>query len=74
LGSLNENLPSFIVMLSKGGGDQPISNAAWSNGFLPSHHQGVQFLSGKDPILFLNTPDGVDRMDRRRALDFIKKQ
>ncbi|MEI8097901.1 MAG: DUF1501 domain-containing protein [Sediminibacterium sp.] len=72
LGSLNENLPSFIVMLSKGGGDQPISNAAWSNGFLPSHHQGVQFLSGKDPILFLNTPDGVDRMDRRRALDFIK--
>jgi len=72
LGSLNENLPSFIVMLSKGGGDQPISNAAWSNGFLPSHHQGVQFLSGKDPILFLNTPDGVGRMDRRRALDFIK--
>ena len=72
LGSMNENLPSFIVMLSKGGGDQPISSAAWSSGFLPSHHQGVQFMTGKDPILYLNTPDGIDRMDRRRALDFIK--
>ena len=72
LGSMNENLPSFIVMLSKGGGDQPISSAAWSSGFLPSHHQGVQFMTGKDPILYLNTPDVIDRMDRRRALDFIK--
>ena len=72
LGSMNENLPSFIVMLSKGGGDQPISNAAWSSGFLPSYHQGVQFMPGKDPVLFLNTPDGVERMDRRRALDYIK--
>ena len=72
LGSLNDNLPSFIVMLSKGGGDQPISNAAWSSGFLPSHHQGVQFMSGKDPVAYLNSPAGVERMDRRRALDFIK--
>ena len=72
LGSMNENLPSFIVMLSKGGGDQPISSAAWSSGFLPSHHQGVQFMAGKDPVLYLNTPEGIDRMDRRRALDFIK--
>jgi len=72
LGSMNENLPSFIVLLSKGGGDQPISSAAWSSGFLPSHHQGVQFMTGKDPVLYLNTPDGIDRMDRRRALDFIK--
>jgi Protein of unknown function (DUF1501) len=73
LGSMNQNLPAFIVMLSKGGGDQPISNAAWSSGFLPSYHQGVQFLSVKDPVLFLKTPDGVERMDRRRALDFIKQ-
>ena len=73
LGSMNQNLPAFIVMLSKGGGDQPISNAAWSSGFLPSYHQGVQFLSGKDPVLFLQTPDGVERMDRRRALDYIKQ-
>jgi hypothetical protein len=73
LGSLNENLPSFIVMLSKGGGDQPISSAAWSNGFLPSHHQGVQFMSTSDPVPFLNNPSGIDRMDRRRALDYIKQ-
>ncbi len=73
LGSMNQNLPAFIVMLSKGGGDQPISSAAWSSGFLPSYHQGVQFLSGKDPVLFLQTPDGVERMDRRRALDYIKQ-
>jgi hypothetical protein len=72
LGSMNENLPSFIVMLSKGGGDQPISNAAWSNGFLPSHHQGVQFMSVKDPVPYLNNPNGVDRVDRRRALDYIR--
>jgi hypothetical protein len=72
LGSMNENLPSFIVMLSKGGGDQPISNASWSNGFLPSHHQGVQFMSTSDPVPFLNNPSGIDRMDRRKALDFIK--
>ncbi len=72
LGSMNENLPSFIVMLSKGGGDQPISNQAWSSGFLPSHHQGVQFMSSKDPVAFINNPKGVDRIDRRRALDFIE--
>jgi hypothetical protein len=72
LGSMNENLPAFIVMLSKGGGDQPISSAAWSSGFLPSYHQGVQFMSGNDPVPFLNNPSGVDRMDRRKALDFIK--
>lgn len=73
LGSLNHNLPSFVVMVSKGGGDQPISNLAWSNGFLPSHHQGVQFMSSKDPVLYLSSPDGVERMDRRRALDFIRE-
>jgi hypothetical protein len=73
LGSMNENLPAFIVMLSKGGGDQPISNASWSSGFLPSHHQGVQFMASSDPVPFLTNPKGIDRMDRRRALDFIKK-
>lgn len=73
LGTLNQNMPSFVVMLSKGGGDQPISNAAWSNGFLPTQHQGVQFMSGKDPVLYLSSPDGVEKMDRRRALDFIKQ-
>ncbi len=71
LGSDNENLPNFVVMISKGGGAQPLTSAAWGNGFLPSHHQGVQFRSGKDPVLYLNNPYGVHKNDRRRALDFI---
>lgn len=71
LGSENENLPAFVVLVSKGGGAQPLSSKAWSNGFLPSYHQGVQFRSGKDPVLYLNNPSGVDPTDRRRALDYI---
>lgn len=73
LGSDNENLPAFVVMVSKGGGAQPLSASAWSNGFLPSHHQGVQFRSGKDPVLYLNNPDGVQNADRRRSLDYIRQ-
>lgn len=73
LGSENEDLPGFVVLLSKGGGAQPLSSAAWGNGFLPSHHQGVQFRSGKDPVLYLNNPPGIGKQDRRRALDYIKK-
>lgn len=71
LGSDNKDLPNFVVMLSKGGGAQPLSSSAWANGFLPSHHQGVQFRSGKDPVLYLNNPHGVHDHDRRRALDYI---
>ena len=71
LGSENENLPAFVVLVSKGGGAQPLNSSAWSNGFLPSYHQGVQFRSGHDPVLYLNNPDGVSRTDRRRALDYI---
>ena len=73
LGSDNDNLPGFVVLVSKGGGAQPLSASAWGNGFLPSHHQGVQFRSGKDPVLYLNNPYGVHPQDRRRSLDYIKK-
>lgn len=73
LGSDNENLPHFIVLISKGGGAQPLSASAWGNGFLASHHQGVQFRSGKDPVLYLSNPYGVHKQDRRRALDYINK-
>ena len=73
LGSDNENLPHFMVLISKGGGDQPLSTAAWANGFLPSHHQGVHFRAGKDPVLYLQNPYGVHKEDRRRALDHIKE-
>ncbi len=71
LGSDNENLPNFVVLLSKGSGSQPLTSASWGNGFLPSHHQGIQFRSGKDPVLYLNNPHGVEDHDRRRALDYI---
>ncbi|SOE21269.1 Tat (twin-arginine translocation) pathway signal sequence [Spirosomataceae bacterium TFI 002] len=72
LGSDNENLPGFVVMISKGGGAQPLSSAAWGNGFLPSHHQGVQFRAGNEPVLYLQNPYGIHKEDRREQLDFIK--
>ncbi|MEZ4774929.1 MAG: DUF1501 domain-containing protein [Bacteroidia bacterium] len=73
LGSENENLPAFVVMVSKGGSAQPLSAAAWSNGFLPAQHQGVQFRSGKDPVLYLNNPDGISQAHRRESLDYIQQ-
>jgi hypothetical protein len=72
LGSMNENLPSYVVLVSQGTGKdpgQPIFSRLWGSGFLPSSHQGVQFRSGKDPVLFLNDPAGINRNDRRSMLD-----
>lgn len=73
LGSLNENLPNFIVLVSKNAGGQPLYARLWGNGFLPTRHQGVQFRSGKDPVLYLNNPEGYDGQDRRAMLDYLKK-
>ena len=74
LGSANDNLPSFIVLLSKGKPDtQNLNLQAWGNGFLPSHHQGVRFRSGYDPVLYLSNPEGIDRKSRRRELDYLEK-
>jgi hypothetical protein len=74
LGSDNQNLPTFVVLLSRGkGGDQPLYAKLWGNGFLPSEHQGVLFRSGKDPVLYLNDPSGMDRASRRRMLDYLKE-
>jgi hypothetical protein len=73
LGSDNENLPAFIVLVSKNAGGQPLLARLWGNGFLPSKHQGVQFRSGKDPVLYLSNPEGYDGMDRREMLDYLKK-
>ena len=74
LGSDNQNLPSFVVLLSKGrDGDQPLYAKLWSNGFLPSVHQGVVFRSGPDPVFYLNNPPGIDRTSRRRMLDYLTK-
>jgi hypothetical protein len=74
LGSENKNLPDFSVLLSKGReGDQPLYAKLWGSGFLPSLHQGVQFRSGKDPVLYLNDPEGVSKASRRRMLDALKE-
>jgi len=74
LGSANENLPAFIVLVSKNGAkDQPLYARLWGNGFLPSKHQGVQFRSGKDPVLFLNDPQGYEGTDRKEMLDYLTK-
>lgn len=74
LGSDNQNMPSFVVLLSKGrNGDQPLYAKLWSNGFLPSVHQGVVFRSGPDPVFYLNNPPGIDRTSRRRMLDYLTK-
>ncbi len=74
LGSDNNNLPTFIVLVSKNGQkDQPLYSRLWGNGFLPSKFQGVQFGSGKDPVLFLNNPEGYDGNDRKEMLDYLSK-
>jgi uncharacterized protein (DUF1501 family) len=69
LGSANENLPAFVVLISKDRIDQPLYARLWGNGFLASTHQGVQFRSGKEPVLYLDNPDGVSRESRRKMLD-----
>ena len=73
LGSDNKNLPEFCVLLSRGkAGGQPLYAKLWGSGFLPSLHQGVQFRSGKDPVLYLNNPNGLSAKSRRRMLDALK--
>ncbi len=70
LGTENQNLPAFIVMISNGKeSDQPLYARLWSAGFLPGEHQGVQFRGGHDPVLYLSNPPGVSTETRRRVLD-----
>src|SRR5690606_4357198 len=70
LGSLNENLPGYVVMLDKTGG--PISGSGnWSAGYMPASYQGVVFRSQGSPILNLENRPGVDRLQQRSLLDFI---
>ena len=72
LGSLNDNLPSFIVLVSKNASrDQPLYSRLWGAGFLPSEHQGVQFRAGKEPVLYLTNPEGVSPHVRRSMLDAL---
>jgi Protein of unknown function (DUF1501) len=72
LGADNQNLPSFVVMLSRSNSfDQPLYAKLWGNGFLPSQHQGVMFRNGPDPVLYLSDSPGIDRPTRRRMLDAL---
>ena len=72
LGTENRDLPSFVVLTSKGTGrrdDQPLYDRLWGSGFLPTEHQGVKFRNAGDPVLYLSDPDGEDRTTRREMLD-----
>ena len=72
LGSENQDLPGFVVMIS-GGSDPTGGKSAWGSGFLPSVFQGVQCRTAGEPILYVNDPKGMDRETRRRSLDALKK-
>lgn len=71
LGSPNQNLPAYVVLVS-GGGGQPLQTRYWGSGFLPGNHQGVQFRSQGDPVLYVNNPPGIDHSQRRRLLDAVQ--
>ena len=73
LGSDNDNLPAFVVLITKGKTDQPLYSRLWGTGFLPSQYQGVQFRSGKDPVLYLNNAPGIGRDSRRHMLDRLRE-
>ncbi|MCH1497211.1 MAG: DUF1501 domain-containing protein, partial [Rubripirellula sp.] len=69
LGSESEDLPAFVVLITKGKGGQPLYSRLWGSGFLPSEYQGVQFRAGKDPVLYLANPSGISGQSRRLMLD-----
>jgi hypothetical protein len=76
LGSENQDLPAFVVMVSLGTGntgDQPLYDRLWGSGFLPSQFQGVKFQNGPDPVLYLSNPPGINAQARRRFLDDLAK-
>ena len=74
LGSENSDLPAFVAMISRPSGPtnaQPLHERMWGSGFLPSRYQGVRFSSGKDPVLFLSNPPGINTERRRAMLDDV---
>ncbi len=74
LGSMNENLPTFVVLNSKltpGANNQPLSPRLWGSGYLPSTYAGVAFRSQGDPVLYLNDPHGLTRDTRRKLIDGV---
>ena len=76
LGSENQNLPAFVVLISQSSAinvDQPLFSRLWGSGFLPSNHQGVNFRASGDPVLYLSDPPGIAQSTRRRMLDTAAK-
>jgi Protein of unknown function (DUF1501) len=71
LGSLNHDLPAFVVLLSRGRTDQPLYDRLWGSGFLPTRYQGVKLRGGKEPVLYLANPAGCSPAIRRQMLDDI---
>ena len=73
LGASNENLPGFVVLVTKNKGGQPLLSRLWGSGFLPTRHQGVRFRAAANPVLYLNNPPGTDRQGRRLTLDAMRE-
>ncbi len=71
LGSENQDLPAFVVLLSRGRTDQPLYDRLWGSGFLPTRYQGVKLRGGKEPVLYLANPAGCSPQTRRQMLDDI---
>jgi len=71
LGSMNQDLPTFLVLLSRGRTDQPLYDRLWGSGFLPTRYQGVKLRGGKEPVLYLANPAGCSSSLRRQMLDDI---
>ncbi len=69
LGTANRDLPAFVVLVTKDKGGQPLYSRLWGSGFLESRLQGVQMRAGREPVLYLANPEGVNRSRRRRMLD-----
>jgi hypothetical protein len=70
LGSENKDLPAFVVLMT--GVGQPLTNAAWGSGFLPTVHQGVTLRSQGDPVLYVSNPPGMGSQRRRESLDTLR--
>jgi len=70
LGSENKDLPAFVVLMT--GVGQPLTNASWGSGFLPTMHQGVTLRSQGEPVLYVNNPPGMGSERRRQSLDVLK--
>src|SRR5207244_9142225 len=72
LGTVNQNLPAFVVLLDQRGG--PITGPPnWSSGFMPAAYQGTQFRTTGDPILHLKPPRGITPAQQRRQLDLLSQ-